>query len=84
MRGAKRVTFSLTTAEAYEPIVTAVTKATTEGGEDTTATVEAYDTATASGKTTYSYMILASKLADEYTVTEKQAKKAISTMALIM
>lgn len=76
--GAKRVTFSLTTAEAYEPIVTATTKASTEGGDDTTAPVEAYDTVTASGKTTYSYMILASKLADEYTVTEKQAKKTIS------
>lgn len=76
--GAKRVTFSLTTAEAYEPIVTATTKASTEGGDDTTAPVEAYDTVTASGKTTYSYMILASKLADEYTVTEKQAKKKIS------
>lgn len=76
--GAKRVTFSLTTAEAYEPVVTAITKATGENGTDTTETVDAYDTVTASGKTTYSYMILASKLADEYTIDEQQAKKTIS------
>ena len=76
--GAKRVTFSLTTAEAYEPVVTAITKTTEENGTDTTETVDAYDTVTASGKTTYSYMILASKLADEYTIDEQQAKKTIS------
>ncbi len=76
--GAKRVTFSLTAEGAYEPTVTAVTKTTTEGGEDTTAPVEPDEIKTVSGKTTYSYMILASKLADEYNITENQAKKEIT------
>ena len=76
--GKKRVTFSITADGAYEPIVTAVTKASGEGAEDTTVELEADEVKTVSGKTTYSYMILAAKLADEYTITEVQSKKALT------
>ncbi len=76
--GKRRVTFSITADGAYEPIVTAVTKASGEGAEDTTVELEADEVKTVSGKTTYSYMILAAKLADEYTITEVQSKKALT------
>lgn len=76
--GKKRITFSVTADGAYEPGVTAVTNAAEEGGEPTKKEIEAVEVATASGKTTYKYLVLASQLADEYTITEKQAVKTIS------
>ena len=75
----KRITFSLTTEGAYEPVVTAVTKAAADSGaRDTTEVIEAVSTKTETGKTTYSYMVLASKLADVYTITETEAEKTLT------
>ena len=76
--GKKRITFSVTADGAYEPVVTAVTNAAEEGGQPTKKEIEAEEVKTASGKTTYKYLVLASQLADEYTITEIQAVKTIS------